>query len=112
MANFDINTNESASAIAPSPCHEKFSWFASNVPPSALKDLTGQVFDICAGAQVALEIVQKNHMYENTGDQMLISLNEAERLVLFTTAALGLLKQVAWDRIEQMNESALQGAKA
>jgi hypothetical protein len=112
MANRECTTIDPASATSPLPLHEAFSWFAASVPHSAEKELVAQVFDVCAGARVVLEIVHKSQLDHSTCTTPMLNSNEVERLLLFTTASVGMLANSAWERIEQMNNNALAAENA
>lgn len=112
MANRECTTIDPASATSQLPLHEAFSWFAESVPETADKKLIGQVFDVCTGARVVLEIVQKSQLDYSTRTNPMLSPNEVERLLLFTTASVDMLANSAWERIEQMNNKALAADSA
>lgn len=108
----DSNIAGAKNATLPEPLCKPFSWFAPNVPQSREASLVGIVYDICEGARTVLAVEQRNSLKVQQGEDPLLDSDATERLRLFMVAALGLLSDAAFERIEEINEASHKGEQA
>jgi len=98
--------------MPPAAVHQPFSWFGPKVPQSRDHLFVGVVYDICEGARTILHIEQRNSNKVQLNEQPLLNAEESDRLRLLAIAALGLLSDAAFERIEEINEASHEGEQA
>ena len=93
------------------PLHVPFTWLPSNISNDANARFAGDVKSVTHGGRAIADLIRKNSMAADNGDQPLLGENDLDCLVGLLIYSLETLNQAAEECIDRMEAVALKGAK-
>lgn len=92
--------------------HRPFSWLHASIEGDAHADFLALTKTITGGVALCLQLAQGSNVDRATETLPILSISDAESLLLLATASIKLLEKSATDAIDDMNARAMKDAAA
>jgi hypothetical protein len=110
-----LGVNEEKQLVAvetPLATHQPFTWLHDSLKGNEHGELASLTKTICSGMSTCLQLVIQARLEQDNGDTPLMSINDAESLLMFAAAASELLADAADESIVTLNRRAMKEVAA
>lgn len=97
------NSTQSVEQIEPNEIHKPFSWLKDGVKDDQHAQFAAITKDICSGVETCLQLVHSDRMKRENEGAPLLSLGDAERLLMLAMQSARLLGETAEEIIDWKN---------
>jgi hypothetical protein len=93
------------------PLHESFTWLPDSIRGDRNAQFVAKAIAVSYGSSAIANLVRKNSMAADNGDQPLLSGSDLDCLVGLLIFSVDTLRDAAEDQIDHLQAAALKGAK-